>query len=161
MPMTTALFHPTGASVLLTGPRPYFYTYDLQSGSAQRSPRGLWGATFSGNEMKDGNMEICSFDPSGEVLAVAGRRGYVHLVDWRSGTGQVVGSVKMNSAVKGVWWARGSRGSKGELMSLGEDAEVYVWDVGERRCVRRWKDEGGFGSTVIAGDRGGQFLGLG
>lgn len=106
-------------------------------------------------------MEVCSFDPTGEVLAVAGKRGYVHLVDWKSGTGQVVGSVKMNSAVKGVWWAKSSGGGRSELMSLGEDAEVYVWDVGERRCIRRWKDEGGFGSTTIAGDRGGQYLGLG
>ena len=106
-------------------------------------------------------MEICSFDPTGEVLAVAGRRGYVHLVDWRSGTGQVVGSVKMNSAVKGLWWARGPGGSTGELMSLGEDAEVYVWSVGERRCIRRWKDEGGYGATVFGGDRAGQYLGIG
>ena len=159
--MTTALFHPAGSSILLTGNRPYFYTYDLQSGSAQRSPRGLWGTTFSGNEMKEGSMEICSFDPTGEVLAVAGRRGYIYLVDWRSGTGQVVGSVKMNSTVKGIWWARGPGGGRGELMSLSEDAEVYVWDVAERRCIQRWKDEGGFGSTTIAGDRAGQFLGLG
>jgi len=157
--MTSALFHPAGTSVLLTGPRPYFYTYDLQSGSASRSPRGLWGTTFSGDQMKEGSMEICAFNPTGEVLAVAGRRGYVHLVDWRSGTGQVVGSVKMNSAVKGVWWARGGAGS--ELMSLGEDAEVYVWDVGTRRCTRRWKDDGGFGATMITGDRAGQYLGIG
>ena len=109
--------------------------------------------------MKEGSMEICAFNPTGEVLAVAGRRGYVHLVDWRSGTGQVVGSVKMNSAVKSVWWARG--GSGAELMSLGEDAEVYVWDVGTRRCTRRWKDEGGFGATMITGDRAGQYLGIG
>ncbi|EKM60676.1 uncharacterized protein PHACADRAFT_246739 [Phanerochaete carnosa HHB-10118-sp] len=159
LPITTALFHPTGTNVLLTGPRPYFYTYDLQSGSASRSPRGLWGTTFSGDQMKEGSMEICAFNPTGEVLAVAGRKGYVHLVDWRSGTGQVVGSVKMNSVVKGVWWARGGAGA--ELMSLGEDAEVYVWDVGTRRCTKRWKDEGGFGATTITGDRAGQYLGIG
>lgn len=106
-------------------------------------------------------MDVCAFNPTGEVLAVAGRRGYVHLVDWRSGTGQVVGSVKMNAAVKGVWWARGPGSKSGELISLGEDAEVYVWDIGERRCVRKWKDDGGFGSNIISGDRGGQYLGIG
>ncbi|TFY78978.1 hypothetical protein EWM64_g5036 [Hericium alpestre] len=46
-------------------------------------------------------------------------------------------------------------------MALGEDAEVYVWDVGERRCVRRWKDEGGFGSRVLSGDLGGNYLAVG
>ena len=110
--------------------------------------------------MKDGSMEICAFDPTGEVLAVAGKRGYVHLVDWRSGAGQVVGSVKMNSGVKGVWWSRGSSG-RNELMSLGQNSEVYVWDVGERRCVSRWKDDGGYGSHIISGDGGGQYLGIG
>ena len=160
LPITTATFHPAGTSILLTGPRPYYYSYDLQSGTAQRSPRGLWGTTFNGNEMKDGSMEICAFDPTGEVLAVAGKRGYVHLVDWRSGAGQVVGSVKMNSGVKGVWWSRGSSG-RNELMSLGQNSEVYVWDVGERRCVSRWKDDGGYGSHIISGDRGGQYLGIG
>ena len=105
-------------------------------------------------------MEICAFDPSGEVLAVAGRRGYIHLVDWRSGAGQVVGSVKMNSGVKGVWWTNG-RNEKSELMSLGEDSEVYVWDVGERRCLKKWKDDGGYGSQIIGGDRAGQYLGIG
>lgn len=157
--MTTALFHPAGSSILLTGARPFFYTYDLQTGSALRSPRGLWGTTFSGATMQDNSMEICAFDATGEVLAVAGRRGYVHLVDWKSGTGQVVGSVKMNSNVKGLWWSRGER--QGELLTLGQDSEVYVWDVAERKCLRKWKDEGEFGSHIVAGDRSGKYLGIG
>lgn len=105
-------------------------------------------------------MEICSFDPSGEVLAVAGRRGYVHLVDWRSGSGQVVGSVKQNSPIKSLWWTSGREGNT-ELMSLGEDSQVCVWDVGERRCVRKWKDDGGYGSQIMSGDRSGKYLGIG
>ena len=110
--------------------------------------------------MQDGSMDICAFDPSGEVLAVAGRRGYVHLVDWRSGAGQVVGSVKMNSGVKSLWWIGGKEG-RSELMSLGEDSEVYVWDVAERRCLRKWKDDGGFGSQMLSGDKSGRYLGVG
>jgi U3 small nucleolar RNA-associated protein 18 len=106
-------------------------------------------------------MEICAFSPTGEVLAVAGRHGYVHLVDWKSAAGQVVGSLKMNATVKSVWWARGGSEEGRQLMSLGEDAEVYVWDVGERRCVRRWRDDGGFGSVVMSGDRAGKYLAIG
>ncbi|KAH9947370.1 WD40 repeat-like protein [Amylocystis lapponica] len=156
LPLTNALFHPGGTSVLLTGPRPFYYVYDLQSGTALRSPRGLWG-TFGGPHAgaEDRSMEVCAFDPTGALLAVAGRRGHVHLADWRAGQGQVVASVKMNAGVKAVWWA------DGRLMSLGEDAEVYVWDVGERRCLRRWKDEGGFGSRVMGGDRAGKHLAIG
>ncbi|KAI0045734.1 WD40 repeat-like protein [Auriscalpium vulgare] len=163
LPVTAASFHPSGSSILLTGQRPFYYTYDLQSGATTRSPRGLWGTTFNSSNpgSEDLSMEVTAFDPSGEVLAVAGRRGYVHLVDWKSGAGQVVGSVKGNAAVKALWWARTPGGTGRELLALGEDAEVYVWDVGARRCVRRWKDDGGFGARVLSGDRAGNYIAVG
>jgi len=106
-------------------------------------------------------MEICAFNSTGEVLAVAGRRGYVHLVDWKSGAGQVVGSLKMNAGVKSLWWVEGGRGEGRELMTLSDNAEIYVWDVAERRCTKRWQDDGGFGSRIIHGDRGGKYLAIG
>lgn len=153
------MFHPGGSSILLTGPRPFYYTYDLMSGIAVRSPRGLWGTTFTKNNGAKGiGMEICSFDPTGDVLAVAGRGGVIHLVDWRAGAGQVVGSVKMNAAVKSLSWAHDG---SGQLLSMAEDSEVYVWDIGERRCIRRWKDDGGFGSRLMAGDKTGRYLATG
>ncbi|PIL30830.1 hypothetical protein GSI_06998 [Ganoderma sinense ZZ0214-1] len=157
LPFTNALFHPSGTSVLLTGPRPFYYTYDLQTGTTQRSPRGLWGTTFASNIQgsQDGSMEVCAFDQSGSVLAVAGRRGHVHLVDWRAGGGQVVGSVKMNAAAKSLWWLGE------ELLTLGDDSEIYVWNVGQRKCVRRWKDDGGYGSHMLGGDRSGKYLAIG
>lgn len=100
-------------------------------------------------------MEVCSFDPTGSVLAVAGRRGHVHLVDWRAGGGQVVGDIKMNTGVRSLWW------SDKELFTLGEDSEIYVWDVGQRRCLRRWKDDGGYGSQILEGDRSGKYMAIG
>ena len=103
-------------------------------------------------------MEICSFSPRGDVLAVAGRGGNVHLVDWTSGAAQVVGSIKMNSAVKAVAWTYTNRPM---LTTLGVDSEVYMWDVGERRCLKRWKDDGGFGSNIMASDVNRQYLSIG
>lgn len=100
-------------------------------------------------------MEVCAFDQTGSVLAVAGRRGHVHLVDWRAGGGQVVGSVKMNASAKSLQWLGE------ELLTLGEDSEVYIWDVGQRKCIRRWKDEGGHGSQILGGDRSGKYLAVG
>jgi len=102
-------------------------------------------------------MHVCAFNATGDILAVAGRRGYVHLVDWRTGAGQVVGSVKANTGVRALWWLPNGR----ELMSLGEDAEAYLWDVGTRRCIHRWKDDGGFGSRVLAGDHSGSYVAVG
>jgi U3 small nucleolar RNA-associated protein 18 len=160
LPVTNAQFHPSGSSVLLTGHRPFYYTYDLQSGATTRSPRGLWGTTFANGDnaaAADLSMHVCAFNGGGDVLAVAGRRGYVHLVDWRSGAGQVVGDVKANTGVRALWWLPNGH----ELITLGEDAEAYLWDVRARRCVHRWKDDGGFGSRVLAGDRSGGYLAVG
>ncbi|KAH0584544.1 hypothetical protein H2248_010076 [Termitomyces sp. 'cryptogamus'] len=177
LPLTSqssVAFHPLGSSLLLTGPRPFFYTHDLQTGTTTRHARGLWGTTFNtindvpasrkrgrkGDDRGSGNgsgegMEVTAFSPGmGEILAVAGRGGYVHLVDWKSGAGQVVGSLKCGGGgggVRSLWWS-----SAQQLAVLSGDAEVYLWDVGERRCVRRWKDEGGFrgAGRVMVGSSG-------
>jgi U3 small nucleolar RNA-associated protein 18 len=119
-------------------------------------------------------LEITAFSPNtGDILAVAGRGGYVHLVDWKSGAGQVIGSLKCGGGgggVRALWWApdtgapvsalgadSGSSGGRRHLAVLSGDAEVYLWDVGERRCVRRWKDEGGFrgAGRVMSGSAAG------
>lgn len=139
----------------MTGPRPFYYTYDLQSGASHRSPRGLWGTTFSSGRADQGTMEVSSFNPTGEILAVAGRRGQVHIVDWKSGAAQVVGGLKANSNIQSLWW---SRAGTGELLGLTEDSQVYVWDIGQRKCVKRWQDEGGFGSRILGGDGQGKYL---
>ncbi|KAF5376864.1 hypothetical protein D9615_007267 [Tricholomella constricta] len=181
LPLTSqssVAFHPLGSSLLLTGPRPFFYTHDLQTGVTTRHARGLWGTTFNsvtngagsrkrGRKGDDDSgtggggggegMEVTAFSPGmGDMLAVAGRGGYVHLVDWKSGAGQVVGSLKCGGGGGGVsalWWPAPT-----QLAVLSGDAEVYLWDVGARRCVRRWKDEGGFrgAGKVMSGHGGGE-----
>ncbi|GAA6012189.1 hypothetical protein JCM10207_002753 [Rhodosporidiobolus poonsookiae] len=166
LPITSAAFHPSGSSILLTGPRPFFLSYDLQTGQTLRSPRGLLNAGLGGSDKAStggaGGLERFRFSPgAGEMLAVGGRRGYVHLVDWSasgvSRGGQVIGEVKMNQPVKGIAWQRGGR----ELLTLGEDSEVYVWDVGTRKCVERWKDEGGFGGVALETSRDGEWTAVG
>jgi U3 small nucleolar RNA-associated protein 18 len=107
-------------------------------------------------------MEKFRFSPdTGDILAVGGRRGYVHLVDWSasgvSRGGQVIGEVKMNDAVKGIAWQREGK----ELLTLGENSEVYVWDVGTRKCVDRWKDDGGFGGNGLETSNNGEWTAVG
>lgn len=161
LPITTAAYHPSGSSILMTGNRPFFMSYDLQSGQVLRSPRGLLTGGLGGSDRAStggqGGMERFKFSQDGEMLAVGGRRGYVHLVDWGAGGvgngGQVCGEVKMNVAVKGIAWQKQGR----ELLTLGEDSEVYVWDVGTRKCITRWKDEGGFGACGLETDEQGRY----
>lgn len=192
---TSALFHPSGHSMLFSGPRPFFYTYDLPSGTATHHARGLWGTTFNnindtsgafprrrkrGGDQAGGNgdgesLSLTSFSTHGDLLAVAGRGGYVHLVDWKTGAGQVISSLKCSASgggggIQGLWWVppgfsdtalgdgmvSGSSGSS-KLAVLTGNAEIYLWDVGQRKCVKRWQDEGGFRSAgrVLAGGSGG------
>ncbi|GAA5899714.1 hypothetical protein JCM6882_005420 [Rhodosporidiobolus microsporus] len=166
LPISAAAFHPSGSSILLTGPRPFFLSYDLQTGQTLRSPRGLLNAGLGGSDKAatggSGGMERFRFSPgAGDVLAVGGRRGYVHLVDWSSSGvsrgGQVIGEVKMNVAVKGIAWQREGK----ELLTLGDDSEVYVWDIGTRKCVDRWRDEGGFGSVALETSKNGEWTAVG
>ncbi|KAK4047869.1 U3 snoRNP protein [Microbotryomycetes sp. JL221] len=165
LPISTAAYHPSGSSILMTGNRPFFMLYDLQSGQVVRSPRGLLTGGLGGSDRLatggQGGLERFKFSQDGDMLAVGGRRGYVHLVDWSAGGvskgGQVFGEVKMNVAVKGIAWQREGR----ELLTLGDNSEVYIWDVGTRKCITRWKDDGGFGACMLETDRSGQYTAIG
>ena len=189
--------------MLFSGPRPFFYTYDLQQGTSTMHPRGLWGsgdifddsavvsvgrrkrtgekggATSRGNITSSTFMHTAFSPCTGSLLAVAGRGGVVHLVDWKSGAGQVVGTLTCTSGgggggggIQGLWWVPGggkdialgdrngngggTAGDEKHLAVLTGEAEVYIWDVGQRRCVKRWKDEGGYrgAGRVLAGSGG-------
>ncbi|CAK5268602.1 unnamed protein product [Mycena citricolor] len=172
---SSANFHPSGSSLLLTGNRPFYFVYDLHRGEMiHKTGRGLWGSFDSstmlaqprrkrprrGGSERDSTsgggaagMEVTAFNDSGSMLAVAGQGGNVHLVDWKSAAGQVVGSLKCGASIKSLWWT----GQDDTLAALTNDSEVYLWDVGQRRCVRRWKDEGGFrgAGRAMAGARQG------
>ncbi|KAK0446557.1 WD40-repeat-containing domain protein [Desarmillaria tabescens] len=148
-------FHPSGTHLLLTGNRPYYAVYDLQSG-ALKTHNGLWGTRFSTPGIAKAEcMEITAFSPTGEMLAVAGRGGNVHLVDWRSGGGQVVGTLKCGAGggIRELWWTK-EREEEG-LVVLTGDAEVCLWDVGQRR--------GGFrgAGRAMAGTTTGGWMAIG
>lgn len=107
-------------------------------------------------------MEHVKFSPGdGSLLAMGARAGYVHLVDWAAGGGQVVGSLKCHSPVKDIAWVPTSNGQPKQLLTLSQDAEVYLWDVGSRRCMARWKDEGNFGASVLQASPGGSHYAIG
>lgn len=103
-------------------------------------------------------MSRCRFSPDGKLLAVAGRRGYVHLVDWAAGGAQVVGSLKGNATMKDVWW---SGTNEEQLMTLGEDSQIYTWDVRAQQCVKTWKDDGGYGTLIMGGDPLDRYIAVG
>ena len=160
LPLLKSTFHPTGSSILLTGPRPYYYTYDLASQRCLRSARNLFGSVPDATSPN--SLATHKFSPDGTFLAVAGRRGAVSVLDWSNvGVGAVVADLRSGrgGAVMSLDWSRDGK----ELSVLGgrDGAEVEVWNVGERKVVRRWRDDRAFGGMVMHSSRGGDYTAIG
>jgi U3 small nucleolar RNA-associated protein 18 len=153
LPLTGATFHPTGSSILLTGPRPFYYIHDLQSGTTTKSVPIHQGS----QETADRSFETRRFSWDGNYLAVAGRGGHVNILDWKGGA-QTIAKLKANSPIKSVWW---DANSTDHIWTLTQDSMVYVWDMRSSRCLRTWTDEGGYGSQIVSGDVHGKYLATG
>lgn len=161
LPIQEALFNPSGERIVLVGNRPYFFTYDLQSGRTIQSRRGLWNEGLGGSdtELVKGSLAHPRFSPDGSILAVTGRRGYVHLLDSRApGSGQVLGQLRVPSGeIAGIAWS----GDGTTITTASKDADVYAWDVRTQTCVSRWRDEGGFGTCAVESDASGEYMAVG
>ena len=147
--------------------------FDDSAVVGRRRKRAGENGGASGGGITPSTLMHTAFSPrTGSLLAVAARGGVVHLVDWKSGAGQVVGSLTCTSGgggggIQGLWWvpssgkdlALGNENGTGaaddekHLAVLTGEAEVYIWDVGQRRCVKKWRDEGGYrgAGRVLAG----------
>jgi U3 small nucleolar RNA-associated protein 18 len=160
LPLLKSTFHPTGSSILFTGPRPYYYTYDLASQRCLRSARNLFGSVP--DPTSPNSLVTHKFSPDGAFLAVAGRRGAVSVLDWSNvGVGAVVADLRSGrgGAVTSLDWSLDGK----ELSVLGgrDGAEVEVWNVGERKVVRKWRDDRAFGGMVMQSSRGGDYTAIG
>lgn len=158
MPIKTAAFHPSGDTVLIGGPRPYFYAYDVRSGTVVRSTpwrgAGRVVSSVSGTEADAGaerDLSHVRFEPGAgsRMVAVGGRRGLVHLLDWGAGAagmagGQRIGELRMNAPLAGMAWASTSR-----LLTLSTEGRVHVWDVRNQACPVTAQDAGLFGAKGL------------
>ncbi|KAJ9126151.1 hypothetical protein QFC24_002424 [Naganishia onofrii] len=171
LPLKNAQFHPSGTALLLTGPRPYYYTFDLRSQRCLRSPETLFGGTAGAKNRKgllvgagaERNLEKAKFSPDGSVLAIAGRRGQISLFQWGAGgASQLITTI--NSGKTGGVKDLAFMGREGkELWVLGGEAgtEVDIWDLGQRQIIKKWKDEGGFGGHMLRTSKNGEYCAIG
>ncbi|MCO5554302.1 hypothetical protein L7F22_007831 [Adiantum nelumboides] len=146
LPLQSGLFDPSGASVLLSGPRPFMYTFDLQSGRTIRS--SPWRGTSKHADLDSAERDLSQvrFQPhGGSLLAVGGRRGAVHLLEWgkqgASASGSLIGSLRMNAPLAGLSWD-GADPTK--IMSLSDQGIVHLWDVRNMKCQVQKRDVGLF-----------------
>ncbi|CAE6472570.1 unnamed protein product [Rhizoctonia solani] len=157
LPPSNASFHPSGTSILLSGPRPFVCVYDLQSAHVATHHVSGRIRPDAKTDTQDRACDINAFSPDGRTLAIAGRQGRVRLLDWASVS--VVGEIKASASVKSIWWSmRDDTGP--EMYTLDANAEICAWDARMRRCLRRWRDDGGFGTT-IATEGAGRYTAIG
>ncbi|EUC65588.1 U3 small nucleolar RNA-associated protein, putative [Rhizoctonia solani AG-3 Rhs1AP] len=157
LPPNNASFHPSGTSILLSGPRPFVCVYDLQSAHVATHHVSGRPRPDAKTDTQDRACDVNAFSRDGRTLAIAGRQGRVRLLDWASVS--VVGEIKASASVKSIWWS--TRDDTGpEMYTLDANAEVCAWDARMRRCLRRWRDDGGFGTT-IATEGAGRYTAIG
>ncbi|KIS71233.1 uncharacterized protein UMAG_11642 [Mycosarcoma maydis] len=191
LPIQHASFHPSGSSALISGNRPFLYAYDLQAGRVVRSIpwRGAGSLASQSSAEDDGNelnLSDAKFQPQtaeegNRLLAIGGRRGAVHLLDWgRSGAagGTRIGGVRMNSPLAGFTWDAASvLGDRGtgigvtgtgkdvELLTMSKEGSVHLWDIRnmgmEVGCSSIWNDVGSFGAKGLEVSPNGRFWSVG
>ncbi|KAE8537612.1 hypothetical protein D1P53_006320 [Cryptococcus gattii VGV] len=157
-------YHPSGTSLLLTGSRPFYYTYDLSSQKCLRSPRNLFGSVASREGDAPNELSRHTFSPDGSLLAVAGRRGAVSILSHSTSGGGVGGMVADLRSGRGGTATALSFSSNGKYLSVlgGRDgAEVEVWDVAQREVVGKWRDDGMRGGGVMESSRDGGWVAVG
>lgn len=147
LPLLDAKFTLGGSRVLLAGPRPYFFSYDLEAGRVTKIP-GLAGR-------KEKKLERVVVSQSGDRAVFLGSDGYMSVVSARSY--EWIGNLKMNGSVKAAAFCEDDR----YLLSTGSDGDIYKWDMRTRQCVFRHHDEGSLGNFALAASPDGKYYAAG
>ncbi|KDO35015.1 hypothetical protein SPRG_01078 [Saprolegnia parasitica CBS 223.65] len=145
MPISCAQFSNDGKRVVMTGPRPQFYVYDIEGGHVNRIPR-----VRNRKETK-----WTSFVSGREHIAMLGDEGVISLLSERSH--DFIGSLKMTGSARAAAFCADDN----YLMSTGSDGDIYKWDLRMRKCLYRVKDEGSLGNGAIAASGDGKFVAVG
>ena len=82
------------------------------------------------------------------------------MLEWHKGAGAVVSELKSGrgGSIGSLLWTGGR-----ELSVLGgrDGTEVEVWDVGERKVIRKWSDERMFGGDLMRESGDGRYTAVG
>lgn len=141
-PIYSACFVRNGEEIIASGRRRYFYSVDLQTGSA------VCIKTLVRFEEKSWEKMVSSID--GSRLAFTGQHGRVMIVCTKSK--REMGQLRHNGRVAGVAFPR-DNDSEHELYSCATDGTVYLWDARMMACLDKHRDEGAVHSTCLAASR--------
>eukprot|EP00043_Microstomoeca_roanoka_P005218 m.54398 g.54398 ORF g.54398 m.54398 type:complete len:509 (+) comp12865_c0_seq2:51-1577(+) len=135
-PMHSAAFSPDGSEIIMSSRRPYFYSFDLETGSVLQI-KELTGR-------KEKSLESMWMSPDNQFITFTGRDGNILLVSRK--TKQWITNLKMNQSCRRIAFSPDSR----YMYSTGDEGRVYVWDMNTRDCIHVFEDEGSQCGTSIA-----------
>ncbi|GBB84798.1 hypothetical protein RclHR1_11370003 [Rhizophagus clarus] len=147
LPILRAEFNPSGSEIIISGRRKHFYVYNIEAGNIDRS-QGIFG-------MEDKTRENFLISPCGKYIVFIGNNGYLTLISYQ--TKQQVANLKMNGSADSAAWSSDGK----YLFSVGRDATIYQWDVGARKVVHCFADEGGYKSKKIAVSKNNDYFAIG
>lgn len=141
-PIRRCRFTKNGDEAIFGGSQKYFYSYNLIGGQTQRIflPKVITKMT---------NFEI---SPCDRYVAVIGRFGEVHVLFANSY--ELVCTLKQEHDATSVAFSRDSK----YLFCHCVDAEVSIFDIGQRRFVHRFIDDGCINGTHISISPNGQMV---
>jgi U3 small nucleolar RNA-associated protein 18 len=135
-PIMSSYFLGTTGDVILGGRKPFFYTYDITSGSVNKVS-GLMGKNIKSHE-------LLAVSPEGEKIAFGGGAGYIHLCSGKTKTWMM--DLKMNTSVRSLCFK-----DEVTLVSSGLDADVYIWDLRKTgKCLKRFAHNDGTCTSSLA-----------
>ena len=140
---TAAFLCPAGDKIFFSGPRRYFHTWDLPSGSIQKVTR------IYGQQDTQKSMAKFKLSPCGRYMALIGtvkkNGGVVNILS--ASTTQWIASARIEGrqGVADIAWWRDGEG----ITIVGKSGEVGEYSLKTQSFLARWTDDGSIGATVI------------
>ncbi|XP_026467888.1 U3 small nucleolar RNA-associated protein 18 homolog isoform X2 [Ctenocephalides felis] len=141
-PIHNAKFSQDGEEVILGGQHSYYHCYNLMSGDTKRIML----------PHKVTQMKIYELSPCGKYIAIGGRFGEVFVLSSKSK--ELLCTMKQATKCTGMAFSEdGAR-----LYCHGSENEVTVFDMKERKAMKKFLDDGCLAGSCIDLSRNGQYL---
>ncbi|CDW85091.1 u3 small nucleolar rna-associated protein 18 homolog [Stylonychia lemnae] len=151
LPIYNAKFILNGQQIVFSGNRKHFYYYDLATNKIEKISQ-IMGHSDETNLSK----MFVSISADSDYFAFACQEsGYILVMSQK--TKKLMFQFKMNGSCNSLCFSPDDR----YLFSVGDQADIYQWDLESKKCVAKYSDEGSFNTTHICMSPDGKNLATG